>query len=172
MLGGFVDLRVPVVHGLQVELEVRAHQHLPAGGAQLGHALLVELQPGAIAVQLEGFAGLGWQRLALAQRHLQAGVFQAATQACFGRGITNDAQCQGWALAHQQVLGRFAEGALALILEGQGGAVLGLFVHAALARIEVHAHMAAEAEYGGRLQAFQAFFHLRFAGDFGRRRGH
>ncbi|MNF55240.1 hypothetical protein D3C84_366950 [compost metagenome] len=96
------------------------------------------------------------ERLALAQGDLQAGVFQALAPRRLGAAVADDAQAQVWALAHQQVFRRFAVGQLALVIEGQGGAVLGLFEHAPLARIEMHPHMAAEYQHGAGANALQA----------------
>ena len=158
LLRVFLDLGVPVVDLGEVVLEVRAHVDLPAFGAQLRQLLLDEIQPVALALQLERLAGIGRQRFALAQGNLQAEAFQALAQGGFGSTVADQAQVGLCIQALDQVLGRLTEDLVSGIVEGQRRAVLGLLLHAPLARIEMHAHLAAQAEDGGRRDTFQARF--------------
>ena len=166
LLGVFFDFGVPVIDLCQVELEVRLHADLPALCAQRWQMLTNKLQPGSLTGLLVSFAGAFRQRFALPQCHLQAGLFQAFAQLGFSADVTHYAQTVLGTLLDQQVLALFARGQVALVIESQCGAVLGLFLHTALARIKVHAHQAAEAQYRAGLQVFQALFAgLRAADD-------
>ncbi len=120
--------------------------------------MLDERQPGDFVDQLEMFAWVLGECFALPQGDIQAAVFQALAQLRLAGRVAHDAQLFGRVRAHQQILGGFAVGQMALVVERQRGAVLGLFVHAPLACVEVHAHMAAEGQHGLRLHALDAPF--------------
>ena len=100
---------------------------------------------------------------------MQAGFLQAFAQLLFGSRVAHDAQGEGRALLDQQVFTLLAHRQVALVIEGQGGAVLGLLVHAAFTRIEMHAHQAAKAEHRAGVQRIQALFAHLWAADDQRR---
>ncbi|MNM91075.1 hypothetical protein D3C81_1033630 [compost metagenome] len=140
-----LDAHLPLAERRQVELEVRLQADLPTLLAQLRQLLTDEVQPGRIVGQFEGFAGAFRQGLAAAQGNAEAVPGQLPAQGGLGLELADDAQLAAGIEADQPFLLRHpAKGDLALVVEGQCRAVLGLLDHPPLARVVVHAHVAAE----------------------------
>ncbi len=126
------DAGVPLADLGEVEVEVRLQAHLPAALAQLRQALADEVQPGAVVGQLEGLAGAFRQRLAAAQGDGESQLDELLAPGRLAFQVAEDAQAPAAIEVDQQLARAATEGQVALVVEGQRGAVLGLFEHAPL----------------------------------------
>ena len=132
---GFIDSGIPVFDRGQVKAEIFIDLQLPALIAQALQLVEGEIQPGAVIDQLKQLASAFRQGLALTRGDFETQAAQLLAVAVFDLGLALDAQGLLF-LAQQDVSVFLPAHVLVQVVERQGGAVLDIALHFAVARLE------------------------------------